>query len=108
MGMITDAMRYRQLRGQRMDLNFKIQQIVSEKAELTKSGNDLMRVGTDYDPDSPTMKMLKKRQEDLKILEERLDQQMHEYQTDLAMVEAEINSCKDRLYSEIQSEMSYK
>ena len=107
MGMITDTVRLRQLRGQKMDLNFKIQQIVTEKTSLVNAGNDLMKVGTDYDPESPVMKTLQQRQAKLKILEEKLDQQMQEYQLQLQMVEAEYASCKQRLSQEIQEEMSY-
>ena len=107
MGMITDTVRLRQLRGQKMDLNFKIQQIVTEKTSLVNAGNDLMKVGTNYDPESPVMKTLQQRQAKLKILEEKLDQQMQEYQLQLQMVEAEYNSCKQRLSQEIQEEMSY-
>ena len=107
MGMITDTARLRQLRGQKMDLNFKIQQIVTEKTSLTNACNDLMKVGTDYDRESPVMKTLQQRQAKLKVLEEKLDQQMQEYQLQLQMNDAEYTSCKQRLSQEIQEEMSY-
>ena len=105
--LITDVLRLRQLRGRQMDLKFKIQQIVTEKSNLVNSGNDLMKVGTDYDPESPVMKRLQQRQAKFKILEEQLDQKMQEYQIELQMVEAEYKSCKERLAGEIQEEMSY-
>jgi len=107
MGLITDTIRLRQLRGQQTDLKFKLQQIAIEKTRLINSGNDLMQVGTDYDPESPVMKTLQQRQAKLKIIEEKLEQQTQEYQIELQMIEAEYKSCKERLTKEIEEEMSY-
>ncbi len=107
MGMITDTMRYHELQGQKRDLSFKIQQITMEKSRLVKSGNDLMRVGTDYDPDSPAMKTLQKRQADMRLIEEQLEQQMSEYKIQLQAVDAELGDCKQRLGEEIKEEMKY-
>ena len=107
MGLITDTMRLRQLQGQRSDLKFKIQEIISTKTSLVNAGNDLMKVGTDYDPDSPVMKTLQQRQAKVQLMEQKLEQQIQEYQIQLQMVEAEYNQCKGRLQQEIQEEMSY-
>jgi hypothetical protein len=107
MGFITDSMRLRQLHGQKMDLQFKIQQITITKQSLIGAGNDLMKVGTDYDPDSPVMKTLQQRQEKLKILEEKLSQQAEEYRLQLEAVSAEYDSCKQRVSQSIKEEFSY-
>ena len=66
-----------------------------------------MKVGTDYDPDSPVMKTLQQRQAKVQLMEQKLEQQIQEYQIQLQMVEAEYSQCKSRLQSEIQEEMSY-
>lgn len=108
MGFVTDSIRVRQLSGQVMDLKFKIQQITTTKMSLTGINSDLTKVGTDYDPDSPVMKTLQQRQEKIKLLEEKLTAQQHEYQLQLEMAEAELKSCKERLKSEIQEEFSYR
>ena len=105
--MLTDIMRLRQLRGQQRDLNYKIQQITTEKSNIAFTGNTYMQVGTDYDPESPMMKVMQDRQAKLKILEDQLDQQMESYQIQLKMVEAEYDACKQRLDAEIKEEMSY-
>ncbi len=107
MGFVTDSIRLRQLNGQVMDLKFKIQQITTTKMSLTGINSDLTKVGTDYDPDSPVMKTLQQRQEKIKLLEEKLNAQQHEYQLQLEMAETELKSCKERLKSEIQEEFSY-
>ena len=107
MGLVTDSMRLTQLQGQRSDLNFKISEIVTTKSNLINAGDDLTRVGTDYDPDSPVMKMLEQRRAKVKLMEEKLDKQMQKYQIQLQMVEAEYQACKGRLNSEISQEMSY-
>ena len=90
-----------------MDLQFKISEITSTKSSLVNAGDDLMKVGTDYDPDSPVMKTLQQRQAKIKIMEERLNQQMQEYQIQLEMVEAEYGQVRQRLSQEIKEEMSY-
>ncbi len=107
MGLITDTLRLRQLHGQKLDLQFKIQQITMTKMSLTNAGNDLMHVGTDYDPESPIMKTLQQRQAKLKLLEEKLSHEMEEYQIQLAMVEEEYKACKGRIREEISEEFSY-
>ena len=107
MGVITDTIRMHQLHGQKMDLQFKIQQITTTKMGLTQSCNDLLKVGTDYDPESPVMKTLQQRQQKLKLLEEKLSRQMEDYQVQLEMVETEYKACKQRLSQSIQEEFSY-
>ncbi len=107
MGVITDTIRLHQLKGESLDLQFKIQQITMTKMGLTHSCNDLIKVGTDYDPESPVMKTLQQRQQKLKLLEEKLNQEMQQYQVQLEMVEAEYKACKDRLRQNIQEEFSY-
>ncbi len=107
MGVITDTIRLHQLQGEKLDLQFKIQQITMTKMGLTHSCNDLIKVGTDYDPESPVMKTLQQRQAKLKLLEEKLDHEMQQYQIQLEMIEAEYKSCKQRLSQNIQEEFSY-
>ena len=107
MGVITDTLRLRQLRGMKIDLNYKIQQITTTKMSLISDGNDWTKGGTEYDHESPIMKTLQQRQAKLKLLEEKLDQQKSEYQIQLQAVEAEYESCKQRLTKSIQEEFSY-
>ena len=107
MGILTDTIRLHQLHGQKLDLQFKIQQITMTKMGLTHSCNDLIKVGTDYDTESPVMKTLQQRQQKLKLLEEKLNHEMQEYQIQLEMVEAEYGACKQRLSQSIREEFSY-
>lgn len=107
MGIITDTIRLHQLHGEKLDLQFKIQQITMTKMSLAHSCNDLLQVGTDYDPDSPVMKTLQQRQAKMKLMEEKLAHEMEQYQVSLDMVEAEYKSCKERLRQNIQEEFSY-
>jgi len=107
MGVITDTIRLHQLHGEKLDLQFKIQQITMTKMSLSHSCNDLLKVGTDYDPESPVMKTLQQRQQKLKLIEEKLSHEMEQYQVQLEMVEAEYKSVKSRLKESIQEEFSY-
>ena len=80
MGLITSQIRLLYLQQQRLDLEYKIQLITQTKMGLSQSVSDLMQVGNDYDPESPTTKMLQQRQAKLKVLEQKLDMQMLQYQ----------------------------
>ena len=107
MGVITDTIRMHYLNNVRMDLEFKIQLVTQNRMELTKACDDLMQVGTDYDSDNPIMKTLNQRQSKLKLLEQKLEQQMIRYQNQLKMVETELNSCKQRIDKNISTAFSY-
>lgn len=74
---------------------------------LSQSVSDLMQVGNDYDPESPTTKMLQQRQAKLKVLEQKLDLQMQQYQTRLKMIDTEYQSCQGMLDKNIQQSFSY-
>ena len=107
MGVITDTIRMQYLNNVRMDLEFKIQLITQNRRELTKACDDLMKVGTDYDSDNPIMKTLNQRQQKLKLLEQKLEQQQMQYQTRLKMVETELGSVKQRIDKNISQAFSY-
>ena len=107
MGLIVAQIRLMYLQQARLDLEYKIQLITQTKLGLSQSVNDLMQVGNDYDPESPTTKMLQQRQAKLKVLEQKLDQQMASYNTRLKMIDAEYESARAMLDKNIQSSFSY-
>ena len=57
MGLVVSQIRLLYLQQQRLDLEYKIQLITQTKMGLSKATSDLMEVGNDYDPESPTTKM---------------------------------------------------
>lgn len=107
MGLIVAQIRLMYLQQQRLDLEYKIQLITQTKLGLSASVSDLMQVGNDYDPESPTTKMLQQRQAKLKVLEQKLDQQMAMYNTRLKMIEAETQSAQQMLDKNIQQSFRY-
>ena len=107
MGLIVSQIRLMYLQQARLDLEYKIQLITQTKMGLSQSVSDLMQVGNDYDPESPTTKMLQQRQAKLKVLEQKLDQQMAQYQTRLKMIDTEYESARAMLDKNIQSSFSY-
>lgn len=107
MGLIVAQIRLMYLQQQRLDLEYKIQLITQTKLGLSASVSDLMQVGNDYDPESPTTKMLQQRQAKLKVLEQKLDQQMAQYSTRLKMIEAETQSAQAMLDKNIQQSFRY-
>ena len=108
MGLITSTIRMMYLTSYKLDLEFKIQLITQAKMGLSDSVDDLLNVGADMDPESPTVKQLEQRREKLHLLEKKLDMQMQRYQTKLSMVEAELNSCKQLVNQSAQSSFSYR
>ncbi len=108
MGLINSTIRLNMLIAQRLDLEYKIQLITQSQMTLAQSVSDLMQVGTDYnDPDSPMAKMLQQRQAKLKVLEQRLVQQMNQYKSRLDMVNTEIESCTAMRDKNIQIAFKY-
>lgn len=107
MGLIVSQIRLMYLQQQRLDLEYKVQLITQTKMGLSKSVSDLMEVGNDYDPESPTTKMLQQRQAKLKVLEQKLDQQLEQYNIRLKMIDQEYQSAQAMLDKNIQSSFSY-
>lgn len=107
MGLIVSQIRVMYLQQLKLDLEYKIQLITQSKMSLSQSVSDLMQVGNDYDPESPTTKMLQQRQAKLKVLEQKLDQQLAQYNTRLKMIDVEYESAVAMRDKNIQSSFSY-
>lgn len=107
MGLLVSQIRLMYLQHQRLDLEYKIQLITQTKMSLSASVSDLVQVGNDLDPESPTTKMLQQRQAKLKVLEAKLDQQMAAYQARLKMIDTEFESAKAMVDKNIQSSFTY-
>jgi len=108
MGVITDSGRVQYLLNQKIDLEYKIQQVTQAKSSLAFANSDLMQVGTDYSPDSPVVKQLNQRQAKLKALEQKLDSQMEQYRIKLQMIEVELQACRGRLQQGIGQAFRYQ
>ncbi len=108
MGLIVAHIRAMYLQQQKLDLEYKIQLITQTRMGLSKSVDDLMQVGNDFDPESPTTKMLQQRQAKLKVLEQKLDQQMNQYKVRLNMIDAELQSARQMRDDSIKEAFSYR
>ena len=102
MGLITATIRKTQLNNYRLDLEYKMGLISASKLNLSQTVNDLLSVASDLDADSPEAKALEKRKERLYLVEKKLDEQMQRFETQLKMVEAEMQSCNHMIYKNIQ------
>ncbi|MBO6087495.1 hypothetical protein J6P92_04010 [bacterium] len=107
MGLIVAQIRLMYLQQQKLDLEYKIQLITQTKMGLSASVSDLMQVGNDFDPESPTTKMLQQRQAKLKVLEQKLDNQMAAYNSRLKMIEVEFESARGMMEKNIQQSFRY-
>ena len=107
MGLLVSQIRLMYLQQARLDLEYKVQLITQTKMSLSQSVSDLMQVGNDYDPESPTTKMLQQRQAKLKLLEAKLDQQLAAYNARLKMIDTEFESARAMFDKNIQNSFSY-
>lgn len=108
MGLITASIRMNELRQSKLDLEYKIQLITQARMNLAQSTSDLTQVGADYDSNSPIAKTLAQRQAKLKILEQKLEQQMMDYQQQLKMIEAEQDSAKEMFNNNVKTAFQYE
>ncbi len=102
MGLITATIRKTQLNNYRLDLEYKMQLVSASKLNLSQTVNDLLSVASDLDTDSPEAKALEKRKERLYLVEKKLDEQMQRFETQLKMVEAELQTCNQMIDKNIQ------
>ena len=107
MGVLVATMRLQYLTNLKCDLEYKIQLITQTKMSLMSSNNDLMQVGTDYDPESPIVKTLQQRQAKIKLLEQKLDQQMNALQAQLRAVMTEYEAARGMRDRSIQETFRY-
>lgn len=107
MGLLTAQITKHQLRQEKLDLQYKCQQITTARRNLSKSTDDLTQVGTEYDGDSPIAKTLEQRKAKLKLLEQKLDAQMEEYQDRLKMIDTEIQSAQGMFDNEVKEAFKY-
>lgn len=107
MGLLVSQIRVMYLQQARLDLEYKITLITQTKMGLSQSVSDLMAVGNDYSPESPTCKLLQQRVAKLKVLEQKLDAQLAQYNTRLKMIETEYDSAVSMRDKNIQSSFSY-
>lgn len=102
MGLITATIRKTQLNSYRLDLEYRMGLISASKLNLSQTVNDLLSVASDLDADSPEARALEKRKERLYLVEKKLDEQMQRYETQLKMVEAELQTCDQMIDKNIQ------
>ena len=107
MGMATSQLRLAYLNAYRLDLEYKIQLITEAKMNLSKTGTELINVGTDLDSDDPMVKKLEARKERLNVMEKKLDMQLQQYQNKLQMINTEYGSCEKMLNDNIQRSFKY-
>lgn len=107
MGLLVATMQRRQLKMERNNLSFQLLLITNAISQASKSQNELMQVGTDYESDSIITKRLQERQYKFKLLEEKLSMQKTEIQTRLQAIEEELKSLDEMIKGEIHELFSY-
>ena len=107
MGVLVAVMRLQYLNNLKCDLEYKVQLITQTTMSLLASNADLLQVGNDYSSESPIVKALQQRQAKMKLLEQKLDQQMAGYQAQLQMINVEMQSAQKMFQENVQRSFSY-
>ena len=107
MGLLNSQIRLMYLTQMRIDLEYKVQLITQAKMGLMSSQNDLLAMGNDLDPESPSAKMLQQRQNKLKIMEQKLDMQMQQFQARLKALDTEEQSARQMQDKAIERSFTY-
>ena|SRR5574344_659678 len=94
MGVVIATITQQQLISYQQDLEEDILLINQSKISLSGAVNDLLTAGTDLDPNSPIAKQLEARKQRLALLEKKLDMQLAEKQSRLAMVQKNLQACE--------------
>lgn len=107
MGLAAATFRLMYLNSFKHELENKITIVTESKLSLTKTISELTSASTDMDPESEVTKQLNQRKERLNALDKKLDDQMQLYNSQLEMVNTELQSCQKMQADSIKSSFSY-
>ncbi len=107
MGLASSTFRLMYLNAFRLDLENKIQVITESKLSLTRTISEMVSIGNDMDPESEVVKQLNQRKERLNALDKKLDMQLEMYNSQLKMIDTEMESCRSLIDKNIQRAFSY-
>ena len=102
MGLISSSMNLIKLNRLRFELEEKIESCNSKKMKLLTNASELEDLQNGLDPKSPEVKKLQERQQRLKALEKKLDDQITRLQTQMKMVEANFQQEQQNVDKNIQ------
>lgn len=102
MGLIAATVTKQYLMAYKHDIEYKMTLIRQARLELEDSVKDLLNVGNDMDPESPTVKQLEQRKERLNMLEKKLDTELEEYEVKLKMIDANMKASDDMIKESIK------
>ena len=107
MGLFIALIRRRELKKMQAAAEWNLTLITQAKSVAQNSVNDLMQTGTDYASDSVVAKRLQTRRYQLKIYEEKLDEQKNALETQLKEITSELQSCEQMIDAHIKTSFSY-
>ena len=102
MGLLLAQAKIAQLNSYRADLEYNVNLIMSTKTNLAKQVTELTNLGSDMDVDRPEMKALEEKLARLKEVDKALDQKMQNYQTQLELVDSQMQYAQQMRSSAIQ------
>ncbi len=107
MGLAAATFRLMYLTQFRNDLESKITTITESKMALSKTIQEMISMGNDMDTDSDFVKQLNAKKDRLDALDKKLDMQLELYNSQLKMVDQEIQSATSLRDSSISRSFKY-
>lgn len=107
MGLVTSQMHLVYLKQYQSVLQFDIEKITKTKLNIVSSQNQIASMSTDWDPNSPEMKVLNERAEKLKNIEAKLDAELEKKKLLLNAISTEIQSAQKFVDTDIQDTFNY-
>ena len=103
MSLIAGEVNKQYLIAYKNELEYKVSLIQQAKLGLSHSVDDLLNAGSDLDPDNPMVKQLEQRRKRLNELEKQLDMQLEHYQTQLKLIDGNMQFADQMIDSGIKA-----
>lgn len=102
MALVSNEIKQQQSLAMMHDLDNMITRLCSVKSSLLNSQTELLNFGASLDPDSPEMKMLEKRRQQLAAYEKKIDAEIDAYKNKRKVVEALYQTSKENVNKAIE------
>jgi len=102
MALSSNEIIQQQALAQMHDLDNVISRLNQVKTNLLSSTTDLLNFASTLDPDSPEMKTIERRRQQLAVYEKKIDQEIQNYQNKRKMAEARFQTASQNVDKAIE------
>jgi len=103
MGLFSGLIGIAYLKQRRLDLEFKIQDVMMSMNQVSNYSLELVSIGDELDPESPEFKKLNTRRKKLQLMEKRLQAELVRYENELKLINGQIEVTQKIVDSSIKN-----